>query len=227
MHPELAPRPVSRPALSRCAAPGTRSVRSAAGEARAPGTARPVSGADLTAQPPGVCTCVLVSPLCAHLALPPNFGPGLKLYHQCWALPLPKWMSASFPSDGQRSRLPAFAQHEGLGAVVEVTQRDTAVNLPSPGFSWCGWHFPSIQVAGGKKFILIAARPGSHSHTIPGKCGLLGVSCEGESCSKAVCLVVLRVPPDKSVIPKQKISLRCIWLVLPYGQQAVSVNTKT
>ncbi|XP_041892095.1 uncharacterized protein LOC121668385 [Corvus kubaryi] len=114
----------------------------------------------------------------------------------------------------------------GFG-VVEVTQRDTAVNLPSPGFSWSGWHFPSIQVSGGKKFILIAARPGSHSHTIPGKCGLLGVSCEGESCSKAVCLVVLRVPPDKSVIPKQKISLQCIWLVLPYGQQAVSVNTKT
>lgn len=54
--------------------------------------------------------------------------------------------------------------------------------------------------------------------------GCLGLSVRVNPAAK---LVVLRVPPDKSVIPKQKISLQCIWLVLPYGQQAVSVNTKT
>lgn len=78
-----------------------------------------------------------------------------------------------------------------------------------------GWAaFPSVQVSGGKKFILIAARPGSHSHALLGKSVLLGLSCEGESCSKAVCLVALRVPPDKSVISKRKISLQCIWCCL-------------
>lgn len=57
----------------------------------------------------------------AHLVLPPNFGQGPKLCQQDWALPLPKWMSASLPrSDGQWSGLLAFARHEGLGAVIEA-----------------------------------------------------------------------------------------------------------
>lgn len=92
----------------------------------APGTARPVSGAELTAQPPGVCTCVLVNPLslCTSCAAPKLRTEPQTLPSELGS-PTPKMDVGISSSDGQRSRLPAFAQHEGLGVVVEVGPRDT------------------------------------------------------------------------------------------------------
>lgn len=124
-----------------------------------------------------------------------------------------------WPSPGTRAS-------EGFRAVTEVgvAPRETLLlNSLAQATQVAGGVFPKFRSLWWEKVHLDRSQAWKPQ---PCPLGTAWACWEGESSSGAVCLVALGVPPAKPGIPKQKISPQCICPVLPYSQQAVSVDTK-